>query len=316
MRKLAIFLTIAAALAAVAWTAGDPIPGLSTTDQTVGLPASAINEHAIPLGTDKASSSPRVGYLDRCGGVPVGGPPVSTPPWVNTAARTWDATKKVAVAGDVTWKASFTAKHVGSQEVLTGNGLPAESGTFPVARSDPAYRYAPDPTAVFAHHISLKLPYNPTQAGATCENGIVGIATNGIPLLDGFDAGGNDAAAVEVQDACHGHPNQIVGYHYHGLSPCLVTGAARTHTTLVGWALDGFGIYVEYDAKGRLLTNAALDACHGRTSVVPWHGKSVRVYHYDLTIEFPYSVGCFRGHPVSAAGLTTQSGPPAPSAGG
>ena len=31
---------------------------------------------AITLGTGKASTTPKIGYLDRCGGVPSGGPPV------------------------------------------------------------------------------------------------------------------------------------------------------------------------------------------------------------------------------------------------
>jgi hypothetical protein len=133
----------------------------------------------------------------------------------------------------------------------------------------------------------------------------VGIASDGIPLLDGFDAGGNDAGAVEVQDTCHGHPNRLVGYHDHSLSPCLLVAAAKKRSTLVGWALDGFGIYVEYSQAGKLLTNASLDACHGRTSVVPWHGKRVAIYHYDMTFEFPYSVACFRGTPSSFTGMTT-----------
>ena len=75
---------------------------------------------------------------------------------------------------------------------------------------------------------------------------------------------------------------------------------SATLTTRVGWALDGYGIYVEYNAKGRLLTDSDLDGCHGRTSVVPWHGKKVNIYHYDMTVEFPHTVGCFVGTPVSA----------------
>ena len=47
--------------------------------------------------------------------------------------------------GRVTWHSSFTAKHIGSKEVLKGNGLPRRSGTFPVESSDPAYAYNPDP---------------------------------------------------------------------------------------------------------------------------------------------------------------------------
>jgi YHYH protein len=321
---LAASLAAAGVVLSAPGAARDDIPGLSSTDQTAGMPKSALDLAAIPLGTGKSSASPEAGRLYRCGGPPSGGPPVKLPPWVHTSAGTWDATAKVAAGGDVTWKRSFTAVHRGKSEVLTGNGLPARSGTFPVGTSDPAYAYNPNPGSVTAHTIKLTLPYNPTVAKrATCEAAIVGIGRDGIPILDGFDAGGNDAAAVEVQDECHGHPNDVVGYHYHGLSPCLLTPASLTHATRVGWALDGFGIYVEYDAQGRLLTNGALDGCHGRTSVVPWHGKQVRIYHYDMTFEFPYSVGCFRGTPVSFKGLVTSaaggsagSGPPPPGGGG
>ena len=277
----------------------------STTDQTIGMPKAAINLAAISLGTGRSSSTPKIGYLDRCGGTPSGGPPVSIPPWVNTTAATWDAKTKVAVEGNVVRKAVFKVTHTGANEVITGNGLPARSGTFPVAQSDPAVAYNPDPGSITAHSIKLTVPYNPkTNSAPQCEAGTVGIAANGIPILDGFDAGGNDAGGVEVQDTCHGHPNNFVGYHYHSLSPCQLSTTSLTQPTLMGWALDGFGIYVEYDAKGRLLTNSSLDVCHGRTSSVSWHGKTTRIYHYDMTFEFPYTVGCFRGSPASFIGMT------------
>ena len=284
----------------------------STTDQTVGMPKAAVNLAALTLGTGKSSSTPKVGYLDRCGGTPSGGPPVFTPPWVNTARGTWNAKTKAAVQGTVIRKATFTATHTGSNEVLTGNGLPARSGTFPVAQSDPAFAYNPDEGSITAHAIKLTLPYNPKlNTQPRCEAGTVGIAVDGIPILDGFDAGGNDAGGVETQDTCHGHPNNFAGYHYHSLSPCLLSTTARTHSTQVGWALDGFGIYVEYNSKGQLLTNSNLDVCHGRTSAVLWHGKTVSVYHYDMTFEFPFTVGCFRGTASPFFGMATSTQPTA-----
>src|SRR5262249_17910765 len=151
------------------------------------------------LGTGKSSTTPKVGYLDRCGGTPSGGPPVKIPPWVDTSAATWDAKTKVAVEGNVAHTATFKATHTGSNEVITGNGLPARSGTFPVAQSDPAYAYNPNPGSITAHSIKVTVPYNPkTNSSPRCESGTVGIAANGIPILDGFDAGGNDAGGVEV----------------------------------------------------------------------------------------------------------------------
>ena len=272
----------------------------TTTDQSVGMPASSLNLAALPLGSQKFSTTtPAQGSVYLCHPMQ-GGPPVHAKPWIDTAQGTWNLTTKVAVAGHVPHDSQFTSTHSGGSEVLTGNGLPKLSGVFPVASSDPAFAYDPDPTAVTASAVSVTLPYDPPAAtGSTCVGGVVGVMSDGIPMFNAFDAGGNDAAAAEVQDVCHGHPNQA-GYHYHSLPPCLVSSSS-TATTQVGWAFDGYGIYVEYDAGGRLLTDAGLDACHGRTSAVPWHGSTVTVYHYDMTMEFPYSVGCYHGTPVSAS---------------
>jgi hypothetical protein len=276
----------------------------STTDQALCMPASSLNLNALPLGTDKISTSPQQGYLWVCQD-PNGTQYVKTPPWVNTSAGTWSMTTKEAVEGDVRWHKKFKASRQGSEEVLVGNGLPARSGHFPESPGDPAWAYNPDETSITAHTIDVRLPYEPGKASsAQCVSPVVGIAVNGIPILDAFDADGNDAAAVETQDTCHGHPNAVAGYHYHSLSPCILSKKALTHTTQVGWALDGYGIYVEYNARGQLLTDADLDGCHGRTSVVPWHGKEVDIYHYDMTMEFPYTVGCFVGTPVPAHDAT------------
>jgi hypothetical protein len=262
------------------------------------MPPTRLDTSGLRLGDYDYTTSPRKGYVDLCH-LPGAGNPVTTPPWVDTANGTWSAASKVAVEGDVRWPSKFTVKHAGSRLKLSGNGLPPRSGEFPVGPSDPAHAYNPDPEAIKAHSIGVSLPYEPKLAGSsTCVGGIVGMVANGIPLLDGFDAGGRDAGAEETQDTCHGHPNPQAGYHYHSLSPCLLTAESRRRTTQVGWAFDGFGIYVEYDKHGDLLTNSSLDACHGRTSIVPWHGREVRMYHYDMTYEFPYSVACFRGTPV------------------
>jgi hypothetical protein len=56
---------------------------------------------------------------------------------------------------------------------------------------------------------------------------------------------------------------------------------------------------IVWPARGRELTNADLDACHGRVSEVDWDGTRVSMYRYVLTREYPYTIGCFRGTPVS-----------------
>ncbi|MBI5052160.1 MAG: hypothetical protein HZB52_02705, partial [Chloroflexi bacterium] len=40
------------------------------------------------------------------------------------------------------------------------------------------------------------------------------------------------------------------------------------------------------------------DVCHGHTHEIEWDGKTVEMYHYHATAEFPYTVSCFRGSAV------------------
>ena len=280
------------------------ISASTTTDQSVGMPKSSLDLKAVSLGTNVYSTTiTAVGAEHVCSPL-TGAPPVKTPPWVDVGAATWNMTTKAAVAGDVSWNSSFSVTHAGSDLVLRGNDLPPRSGTFPVDPADPAHAYNPDLNPVSAHDFTLKVPNDPTQnptPSCVPGNGAVGVMSNGVILLGGLDANGNDAGALETQDTCHGSPG-LTGYHYVSLSPCLLSAAARTTATQVGWARDGFGIYVEYGSNGDLLTNQDLDACHGRTSPVPWHGRTVTIYHYDMTLEYPYAVGCFSGTPSPLGG--------------
>ena len=67
------------------------------------------------------------------------------------------------------------------------------------------------------------------------------------------------------------------------------------HSPLVGYALDGFGIYGHRGEDGEVVTNEDLDECHGHTHEIEWDGQTVEMYHYHATWEFPYVVGCFHG---------------------
>jgi len=109
--------------------------------------------------------------------------------------------------------------------------------------------------------------------------------------------------ANEIQDACQGHPERNGSYHYHSLSTCLEPDKATSaHSELVGYALDGFGIFGRYGEGGREMRNADLDECHGHTHEVEWDGKRVSIYHYHATWEYPYTIGCFRGRPQRMEG--------------
>jgi hypothetical protein len=73
------------------------------------------------------------------------------------------------------------------------------------------------------------------------------------------------------------------------------------------------------------LTTSDLDECHGITSEITLDGKKVTQYHYVMTEDFPYSIGCYRATATQppgqanaqASGQTIGAkGGPGPSSGG
>lgn len=112
--------------------------------------------------------------------------------------------------------------------------------------------------------------------------GLIGIALDGTPIFSAVDNGGIDAAAYEVQDRCNGHPNHFGMYHYHEPSPCVLH---ETGSGLIGYALDGFGIYGMRNPKtGKIMRNSDLGPCHGTVGPVRWHGRRVTMFHPDFRV--------------------------------
>jgi hypothetical protein len=72
---------------------------------------------------------------------------------------------------------------------------------------------------------------------------------------------------------------------------------------LAGYALDGYGIYGYYESTDTMPDD--LDACGGHTGSVPaysdddtTYSAASDVYHYHISTEAPYTLGCFG--PVSS----------------
>ncbi|MDE2021984.1 MAG: YHYH protein, partial [Patescibacteria group bacterium] len=166
-----------------------------------------------------------------------------------------------------------------------------------------------NPNSIKTQDVSYALPASPTfAASASCvPMGPVGIALDGVAIYNALDASGRDAVAHEVQDLCSGHPQSAGQYHYHGPSPCMPN--VNKKNTVVGYALDGFPITSLYNASGSYYADTDLDACHGLTSAyTDENGNTKTGYHYVLTEEYPYTIGCFRGTPVA----TRPAGAPPP----
>lgn len=263
-----------------------------------------LNCSALPLGDRKYSTTTaQAGSIFSCQTLN-GTPPVTSAPWLNTTAGTWNLTQKIAVAGSVSWNGTFAATTSGATTTITSHAVPIAphtTGIFPIQATDPAYQYDRNPNSIGTHAIDASLNANPVIASSpSCLGmGAIGITLTGVAIYNAFDAAGYDAVAREEQDACHGHPDQSDTYHYHGILQACVpdAGSPAQNSSLLGYALDGFGIYGPwYD--GKVLTSADLDECHGTTSPVEWHGALVSIYHYVSTYDFPYTLGCYRGTPV------------------
>ncbi len=278
---------------------------VSAQDPTEDGHEHEVDLQNLPLGDDKVSTSPQRGFLWACRVDSGGGGAFQDGPWINAEAGTWDATAKITVDGAILWQNyTFSIEIVGDKRVITGNGLPPHAtGIYPVQTSDDAYQYDRNPNSIQQQTITLELPLNPTLAAApSCAPGEIGIAITGIPIFNALDAEGRDAVAHEIQDECDGHPQISGQYHYHNLSSCIeeldLDADTSSHSPLIGYAFDGFGIFGYRGENGELMTNETLDECHGHTHVIEWDGQQVEMYHYHATAEFPYTVGCMRGTPV------------------
>jgi YHYH protein len=257
-------------------------------------PTHSGTAHSLPLGDGHVTDHPSAGNVYACQTTfRVGARHEG--PWFH--GDTWNAEEKPHVTGRVIWpEANFTLIRRGDDLAVEGNGLPVEqpTGIFPISPNDPAYQYDTNPNGIKAQNLSFEILAAPVRADqpGCLPMGMIGFTMTGVAIYNALDDAGRDAAAHEIQDRCDGHPQGKGQYHYHSASsPCL-PGAERD--TLVGWALDGYPILGMRDAYGTLLTNADLDACHGRAQRVNVSGRTYN-YAYRLTREYPYTLGCFAG---------------------
>lgn len=286
--------------------------GSSTSSAKTVTPAAAsssggsttVDTTALPVGTSKVMTVPTdVGYLYSCGGTSSSNPGNTAQGWISSDGTTWNLQTKslYTVSGTVSWTSTFTNTIANAVRSLAGNGLPSHTtGTYPItnATSPLAYQYDHNPNSITTNTVAWSgLPTSPTvNATPTCLSlGAVGVFLTGSRMYAAFDAKGRDARAWEVTDACEGHPAVGGAYHYHSMPKCgLTADVTGQHSAVIGYAADGFAIYGMQGDSGKTITNADLDVCHGHTDT------SVTQYHYHTTETFPYTIGCYRGTPISS----------------
>jgi YHYH protein len=266
-------------------------------------PLMAKNVGTSPdIGDGKISTQASKGNVWACDtNIPPGiGGAFLDGPWIKSDG-TFNPDEKIHVQGNVSWpNYSLNIAQNGGTRAITTNNLPNHNtGTFPVAPSDPAYNLDRNPNSISTQNINWSLPSNPSIASVSkcLGKGKIGVMTSGVVLFNALDGQNKDAVAHEIQDNCNGHPEITSEYHYHGGSNCYDESVKTKQSTLVGYAKDGFGIYGNYE-NGKEITNEDLDECHGHVGTVLWNGSNQSIFHYHLTKEYPYSLGCYRGNPI------------------
>ncbi len=223
--------------------------------------------------------------------------------WTN-ADGSWDYTRKPQVEGSIDWMSDFNVSLDGNgKRIITGNALPDHpTGIFPIDPESAVYQYDRNPNEILAREILYEFPAIPEVADEpSCVNfGASGISLTGSVIYHGASTLGTDAAAHEILDSYGGHSDGTNTYHYHFPAQKLqdhIHTHESGHSAIMGYMLDGFGIYGPHGEDGEILWSKDLDECHGHTHPVLWDGEMIELYHYHWTNDFPYNIGCYKGTP-------------------
>jgi len=201
-------------------------------------------------------------------------------------------------------KVSFDEKHM----VVQSDGIPNHPhGEFP---------NADNPNTIRKQDYKFYIPLEPKWSEKVTKTpfGPIGVAINGIPFYNQYNAQGRDAVKLEIFDSCCGHPDPMGRYHYHKYPVCIKSpfkDPEGEHSPLIGYAFDGYSIYGPNGENGKPPTD--LDECNG-------HTDKERGYHYHVTAGYPYILGGYHGvvdqknfdhgPPGGIAGPGVRGGPP------
>ena len=216
----------------------------------------------------------------------------------------------------------------GNYRIIKSNGIPNhKTGSFPNRGN---------PNAISAQSHNYRVPLTPRKSGrVTKQEGVMGVALNGVPFEPGTaECYGRSRGQRGPMDSCEWREEAIVNgqgqlgldqnnahvqptgaYHYHGVPHGLVSILGRGDLLHVGYAADGFKIYVSRSGKykpsyqlksgtrpsdpggrydGKYTADfeykvgaGALDQCNGADV----NGQ----YAYFVTEEFPFTPRCLMG---------------------
>lgn len=258
------------------------------------------NCQKLPLGDDYITTlKPAKGYLFSCSEKNPNAPGSieSEINWIDFKENTWDFFEKLWLPEGIFRSGSGIYNEIlseNSREIIINN-IPVDEkiGDWPMTNYSELTKIDPNPGIPSYKQYTFIYPANPIEIEIPhCVSlGPIGVTKNGVVIFNGSDARGEDALAREIVDEFGGHPARN-NYHYHFIPERLDTEfLSNGHSGIVGYINDGFPIYGYQGEGGIEMSNDDLDLCHG-------HNHEKLGYHYHATIEYPYTIGCYKGLPI------------------
>ena len=282
-----------------------PTPSTSTPLSAYFITPTLCSELSAPdctklrLGNAFLSTTaPAIGKLFSCvaGNPSAPGSDASKITWIDNAAGTWNLLRKpfLPAKTGTTVAGTITVTDQNGTRTIQSNNLPVDArlGDWPMTKYPLLTAIDQNPGTPAARAVSYALQSPAVSAATpTCVGmGAIGVTLNGVVLYNAVDARGNDAVANEIVDVYGGHP-AMTDYHYHSVPERLdASPSTDGHSGIIGYIRDGFALYGYHGVGGVELTNGDLDVCHG-------HSHGSLGYHYHATLEYPYTIGCYRGTP-------------------
>ncbi len=225
--------------------------------------------------------------------------------WISFVENVWDFLKKPWLPegtfspGNGVYSETLSIEN----RQININNLPVDGkiGDWPMINYPALTVIDRNPGIPIASSSSFTYSVRPSEAPSpTCVPlGAIGVTKNGVVIYHAADARGNDAVAHEIVDIFGGHPART-NYHYHFIPERLDNESLEDgHSGLVGYINDGFPIYGYKGEGGIEMSNDDLDVCHG-------HNHGELGYHYHATLEYPYTVGCYKGTSVVTNNSSSQ----------
>jgi len=180
-----------------------------------------------------------------------------------------------------------TVKYTNSKEACLGAAKPNVEEAYKNHCVECLPSYFEDQETTFI------IPVKPTyyKEPIQLKRGALGVALNGVKIDPPAPIHAIlSAYTIAPLDDHGGHVNPHGGYHYHAIiGPVKEIAQEDNHVPLVGYAIDGFGIYTQLDKTKHELQD--LDECGG-------HVDAIRGYHYHTNSPGENQIiSCLRGNP-------------------